>query len=908
MLAASGFAAGWWQRGLTIRERRTMPPGATAPGSTPPGTAPPPRWAVDAEQALAGAVPGRPVPPRFSCWREGYAEVVRPLVEWATGQVPAHPSTRSFAARLQADLVDLAARTLTLELHQRRVAGTLIGADGQQRFADFIRSVSRRGEVTALLERYPVLARLLLQASRFAAEAYAETLARFAADRHAIADQFLGGADPGDPVAVHSQLGDRHRRGRSVSVLEFAGGQRVVYKPRSLAACDGFAALLRWLNERVPTLELRAVRSLERGDYGWQEHVHRAPCADVGGARRFYRRQGALLALLYAVHASDVHYGNLIACGDQPVVIDLETIFHPDVLRVDVARDPAARLLDSSVHRTGVLPSFLLGDHGALDVSALGGDRGHPHPTDGIDWLAPATDQMRLVRRPRLFDGGSNRPIVDDRELEPADHEDDLVEGFRTGYDAIARYRRSFLTAVAHLATPATRVVLRPTHVYRRLLDESTHPDLLRDSTARDGLFDLLSTAAGDALPQARSVPHEIADLWHGDVPIFLGHPDSTGLTASTGTRIDGVLDAGGRRCAAGKVRAMDAADRRTQEWIVRAALATRRRPGDRRHRAAPGSSEDVEGRVAARPGDPLAAARAIADDLCDRAATDGTRANWLGLEPAGDNVALMPMGAALSYGYTGVALFLTQLASLGGDARYAEIAQLAVRGIPQLLSAVSGRADLIGSVGCGGYDGFGGIGYALARIANLTGDSEVREWAYESVQLAGTAAAANGPPGVADGHAGCLAAMMAVHAELDHAPAAALAADCARLLAGLADEPHEARRAAITTTGFARGPAGIAWALHRYAAAVPAPRCRRAADIIRAWDDSPLREPWGADPGVDTPGLVNGLAGTGYRLLRIAAPERVPSVLHLEPGPTAAQSVRLAIASPAPHTTLEER
>ena len=34
---------------------------------------------------------------------------------------------------------------------------------------------------------------------------------------------------------------------------------------------------------------------------------------------------------------------------------------------------------------------------------------------------------------------------------------------------------------------------------------------------------------------------------------------------------------------------------------------------------------------------------------------------------------------------------------------------------------------------------------------------------------------------------------------------------------------------------------------------------------------------------GVDCPGLMTGLAGIGYGLLRLAAPERVPSVLLLE-------------------------
>jgi lantibiotic modifying enzyme len=34
----------------------------------------------------------------------------------------------------------------------------------------------------------------------------------------------------------------------------------------------------------------------------------------------------------------------------------------------------------------------------------------------------------------------------------------------------------------------------------------------------------------------------------------------------------------------------------------------------------------------------------------------------------------------------------------------------------------------------------------------------------------------------------------------------------------------------------------------------------------------------------VESPGLMTGLAGIGYGLLRLAAPERVPSVLLLEP------------------------
>jgi type 2 lantibiotic biosynthesis protein LanM len=43
-----------------------------------------------------------------------------------------------------------------------------------------------------------------------------------------------------------------------------------------------------------------------------------------------------------------------------------------------------------------------------------------------------------------------------------------------------------------------------------------------------------------------------------------------------------------------------------------------------------------------------------------------------------------------------------------------------------------------------------------------------------------------------------------------------------------------------------------------------------------------------GVPHGVESPGLLQGLAGTGYGLLRMAAPHRVPSVLTFQPPPTA--------------------
>jgi lantibiotic modifying enzyme len=62
----------------------------------------------------------------------------------------------------------------------------------------------------------------------------------------------------------------------------------------------------------------------------------------------------------------------------------------------------------------------------------------------------------------------------------------------------------------------------------------------------------------------------------------------------------------------------------------------------------------------------------------------------------------------------------------------------------------------------------------------------------------------------------------------------------------------------------------------------VAAIRRRRAGLILDAYGQ--YGPTCGTPGGVPTPGLLGGVAGIGYGLLRLGHPERVPSVLLLEP------------------------
>jgi type 2 lantibiotic biosynthesis protein LanM len=930
----------WWAAGLTPRERSD-------------GTRP--EWVDVAEAALAAARPAAPVP--GPTWRTAFAAVFHPFVDAAraaiAGAAAGSPAVdaasvaHGCAAQLGHQLAGLAARTLVLELGRARRAGVLAGETGEERFAGFVRRTGTVAGLTDLLHRYPVLARLAAQAAQHAIASATELLTRFDADRAALAA--FAGADPGPLVEITGGTGDAHQRGRSVRELRFAGGGRVVYKPRPLDLHAAFTDVVGWLNPRVPGLELRTVDVLARPGYGWLRFVEHRPCADLTAVDRFYRRQGVLLALLHALDGTDVHFENIIADGDQPVLIDIETLFQPllPAGNTDADADPAADLLARSVHRTMLLPQMIVGEHGAVDVSGLGGGRAATPALERVDWLDAGTDRMRLARVPGGLGTGVNRPTLGGVDVEPAEHGAALLAGFRAGYDAIAAGAAELAPLLDRCATTGIRVLVRPTSFYTRMLDETTHPSLLADAAARDDAFGLLWDDSTDDVRRAL-VAAELTDLWAGDVPMFTGEPGSADLWDAEGTRLPGLLAATPLASVRAKVAGMTTVDRRDQEWLISAALATR--PAEETH-AGTGVTDGVLPSKSPEPAHLLSAACGIADAIIARASSAAGRANWVGLELVDEKYwTVLPMGAGLGEGYTGVALFLAQLAELTGIDRYRDLAGKALTGLPWLVSTLEADPDLAESAGCGGLLGLGGVAYALARLARLLDRPDLLDLTARTVAVMPGATPVTSPR-FTTGLAGGLVALRSVAAQTGLASAVLLADAYATELAGRSIDPD------LADPGFAHGAAGVDWALtghpretatlppaiaatghgwcsglagqvlayagdaellggldaqiRRLAAQDPlrdlslchgeagitdvlgvlaenghagaaAAVARRTGQLLTAVEQDGAR--CGTPDAVPSPGLLTGLAGIGYGLLRLGFGRRVPSALLLQP------------------------
>jgi len=826
-----------------------------------------PEWVSTVERVLARDE--RPEAGAETDWRRGFALVVAPFVrdaiERLRARCPHAASTliHDVANTLSSALVILAARTLVLELNVLRVQGQLAGDTPAERFWSFVERFTTRPAQDQLFGEYPVLARMLVQRADQTVEAAAELIERWATDRAEVAATVFGGEDPGEIVSAAFDAGDGHQGGRAVVLVRFTGGERLVYKPRSLAVHARFNDLLAWL-DGATGLGLRRLRLVDRDGYGWVEFAEAEGCPDAEAVERYYRRMGALLALLYAIDGSDFHYENLVAAGDQPVLVDLEALFHPRMATPSgpYAEDPAQAVVAKSVMRSGILPTIVSTQDGAVDLGGLGGDQGGLFPIASPSWESAGTDQMRMERRNLEFPGGKNRPTRDGVAADPASYVESLVAGFRVGYDAIA-------AGVEELTGPGgllesfedieVRAVVRATRVYGTVLYEGTHPDLLRDALDRDRHFDFMwSISAGDDMLTAL-VPHEIVDMWAGDVPIFTARPARRDLWTSRGVHLPDLLAESPMERVLSKLAGLGTLDRQRQEWFIRASLVTRPRTTDvmaAHPRLAPAA---VEGTGPGRA-ELVAAARAVGDRLAELAIRRDGRVNWLGLDltdALNGRWQVNPLRCDLFSGFPGLGVFFARLGQVTGERRFSDLARDAMWSIPNFLVEYDKKPDHIKPqlFGVGGFNGLGGLAYAALHIATATGDQALLDIVERSVRLAEPVLDGDELLDVVGGSAGAIGALLAVHSATGLPEARALAIRCGeRLLDHALPQEHGLAWPSIIATsapltGFSHGTAGIGWALIRLGEATGQSRFVEAGLAAFAYEHAEFRPEWGNWP-----------------------------------------------------------
>ena len=195
---------------------------------------------------------------------------------------------------------------LALEINVARLRGDLSGATAEERYADYLDLLQTPDYAAALMAEYPALFHLAGERLATWVEVSLEWVGRLVADWPVIVDTFFGGKSPGALSGLRFPQRSTKRGGRAVILISFASGGRLAYKPRSLAVELHFHDLLAWLNQSGFEPHFKPVGLLDRATHGWMAWVDPAGCDTTAEIERFYRRQGAYLALFYALEATDL--------------------------------------------------------------------------------------------------------------------------------------------------------------------------------------------------------------------------------------------------------------------------------------------------------------------------------------------------------------------------------------------------------------------------------------------------------------------------------------------------------------------------------------------------------------------------------------------------------------------------
>lgn len=877
-----------------------------------------PEWLSETIAAFADLEPALeplPLPPAL---RDdpavGFLELIRPLIARARERLRAgigeicrertppftpEEGERQVSEPLAFRLLPLLARTLVLELNVARLQGVLPGETAEERFAAFVDRLRQPEGAAAILDEYPVLARLAVEELESWVETSLELLDRLAADWPALVATFFDGRDPGPLAELDGGAGDRHRGGRAVRILKFAAGTQLVYKPRPMAVDGHFQELLAWAGSKSGDLSFRRLALLDRGEYGWMEFAATAGCASREEVALYHRRLGGLLALLYALEATDCHFENLIAAGDQPVVVDLESLFHPR-WEIEAAAKPDERLageaLVDSVLRIGLLP-FQVGEgEEAVDLSGVASVAGQPTPRPVIQWRGIGTDAMRVVRERLLMEGGSNLPTLDGREIEAAEFTAEMAAGFAEVYRLLVRHREELLAFLERFADDPVRAVLRPTRVYGLLLSESYHPDVLRDALDRDLLFDRLWVGIDDQPVLARAIPAEHRDLRAGDIPAFMARPSSIDLWTSRGERIPGLFLEPAIATARRRIAGMGEEDLRRQLALLRLSLGTQLLNRD-----------DVgwSGYPPVEPGPPLApgelrerlvaGARAVGEWFEAMALREGRYATWIGLEYRNQFWSLVPMAEDFYAGLPGVALFLGYLGRMtgenSGEERWTSLARAALASLLARHSESEERGQDDGRLSIGAFTGWGGLLYTAAHLGALWRDPELFAAAERMAERIPPRIERDDEIDVVGGSAGAIFGLLALHRAAGSRRALEVAVRCGEHLLARS-HPAGAGLGWLTKLaterpqiGFSHGNAGIGAALVELGAATGDARFLAAGLAGLAWEREtfwPELERW-LDGGGGPPPLESTVAiawcygAPGVGIARLLALPRAP-------------------------------
>lgn len=318
--------------------------------------------------------------------------------------------------------------------------------------------------------------------------------------------------------------GDTHKNGHSVSKVEFTDGSILYYKPHSLDKNLKYQKLYKHLCEKAG-ISCREVKYLSRQTYGWEENIENKSCNTKEEVERYYFRLGIHLFLGYALGATDLHGENIVAHGEYPVIIDMET--YPGYITKsngssteDKTERKIREKIMTSVLSTGILPVLTWGSgNQRVLMSAV-----NMHGKIRTPFKMPVikddkTSDIHIEYEQAEFELKECIVRLNGEVVHSEEYTGEIIRGFRMAYTEILQ-NETLRSMLNPFFEGKSRVILRHTQQYYMYLFASFHPDYMKDRKQRKELLQVLHKQ-GESLLQKELRDYEIESLLELDIPYF---------------------------------------------------------------------------------------------------------------------------------------------------------------------------------------------------------------------------------------------------------------------------------------------------------------------------------------------------------------------------------------------------
>lgn len=592
---------------------------------------------------------------------------------------------QSLVDTLANELINLAAKSIVLELQIENLREELDGKDSEERFANFIKKWARNDKkLIEFYTEYIVLTRTLILRTEFFINNIKEILNHIEKDWLELNITFTGYETTLERIELG--LGDTHQRGKTVVKLHFSKGTTVIYKPKNLDVTLKYNDLIKWLQKKNENITLPTYKTLSFKDHSYDCFITYQECKSKQEVKNYYNKFGQLIALMYMINGADMHYENIIAHGSDPYLIDLETVFHQyPVLDFDDTAELKLKYEQTdSVLGSGLLPQSLFqnSDGKGIDLSAFNGHK-QSVPFKVLQIENRSTDKMIFKKKEAFTEEANNIPMINGNKINGRLYYKEILNGFLEMINTFKVNKSELIDGpIKEFGNCTIRIIVRATQQYSDFITESTHPDYNRDAYA---LEEMLERMWFYPFKDRRTVPFEIKDMLNKDVPFFTTTIQSKDLFSSEGDRIPNYFEASGFDLVKEKILNLSEEQIMEQSRYLLLSIA-------------PKNVQDKDIKLVKKslmePSiSTLQAAKIIGDELLENAKfAEATQTiSWMNIQENENGYHVKPMTASLYDGLSGMALFYLYLYEETKVEKYFKAAEYAMNSALQTLTKSKG-------------------------------------------------------------------------------------------------------------------------------------------------------------------------------------------------------------------------